>query len=215
MNVPVAFVKDARCYLCMWTAQVSVTCLTEHTLLVICRGCPWISSWQTIACRRWLAMTSLRLWRLPPLSRKYQSLWCHLKMTATASKGTFSSLLMDPHRAHLLCLNLIGSCILISPPEINPLLVNVGSYFYEYRHVCPLLILFCCLSCSCFAEGAEDFLIKPVQMEDVRRLQGHIRPATAPNECSNSSICGKRKSTDGLQSSSPVRKARYSGVAVA
>jgi two-component response regulator (ARR-A family) len=68
---------------------------------------------------------------------------------------------------------------------------------------------------SCLAEGAEEFIIKPVQMEDVKRLRGHIRPCTGPSESSNSSIRGKRKSPDGLQPTSPARRARYSGVAVA
>lgn len=71
---------------------------------------------------------------------------------------------------------------------------------------------------SCLAEGAEDFLIKPVQLEDVQRLHGHMRSSAASsgsNESSNSSVCLKRKSSDGLQPNSPVRRPRYSGLAVA
>lgn len=72
---------------------------------------------------------------------------------------------------------------------------------------------------SCLAEGAEEFLIKPVKMEDVKRLQGHIRPGSISptTTTTTTSFGGKRKapSTDGLQQGdSPVRRARYSGVAV-
>ena len=74
-----------------------------------------------------------------------------------------------------------------------------------------------CLLRSCLAEGAEEFILKPVQMKDVKRLQGHIMTSASSsesNQSSSSSTCAKRKSHDGLQPYSPVRRARYSGVAV-
>ncbi|KAG0555267.1 hypothetical protein KC19_12G157200 [Ceratodon purpureus] len=70
----------------------------------------------------------------------------------------------------------------------------------------------------CLAEGAKEFLIKPVQMADVKRLQGHIRSSAVSSdssENSNSSICAKRKAPEGLQATSPVRRTRCNGVAVA
>ncbi|XP_024362003.1 uncharacterized protein [Physcomitrium patens] len=70
----------------------------------------------------------------------------------------------------------------------------------------------------CLEEGAKEFLIKPVQIEDVQRLHGHIRLASASSgssDSSNTSTCAKRKAPDGLQPNSPVRRPRYEGVAVA
>lgn len=81
-----------------------------------------------------------------------------------------------------------------------------------------MLICSCCLSCRCLEEGAKEFLIKPVQIEDVQRLHGHIRLASASSgssDSSNTSTCAKRKAPDGLQPNSPVRRPRYEGVAVA
>ncbi len=74
-----------------------------------------------------------------------------------------------------------------------------------------------CLSRSCLAEGAEEFIIKPVRMKDVKRLQGHILTSVSSsesNESFNSSTCAKRKALDGLQPNRAVSRARYSGVAV-
>lgn len=70
---------------------------------------------------------------------------------------------------------------------------------------------------SCLAEGAKEFIIKPVQMKDVKRLQGHIMTSASSSESNESSIsssCAKRKAPDGLQANSPVRRTRYGGVAV-
>lgn len=77
---------------------------------------------------------------------------------------------------------------------------------------------------SCLNEGAEEFIIKPVKMSDVKRLHCHIRPLTrAP--CSGSieslgpsSICSNRKvgSPDGLQAKpSPESRSCLNGVVVA
>lgn len=71
--------------------------------------------------------------------------------------------------------------------------------------------LFDRLSCRCLAEGAEEFLIKPVKMEDVKRLQGHIRSSASSSESSessNSSTRVKRKSPEGLELYSPERRTR-------
>lgn len=68
----------------------------------------------------------------------------------------------------------------------------------------------------CLAEGAEDFIIKPVQMAHVKQLRGHIRPLSRSGE--SSSICAKRKvgSAYALQvTTSPERRPRFSGVVVA
>lgn len=67
----------------------------------------------------------------------------------------------------------------------------------------------------CLAEGAEDFIIKPVQMAHVKQLRGHIRPLSRSGE--SSSICAKRKvgSAYALQVTSPERRPRFSGVVVA
>lgn len=61
----------------------------------------------------------------------------------------------------------------------------------------------------CLAEGAGDYLVKPVKMDDVRRLRGHIRSSVSsfdPNDSSNSSIGAKRKSPDGVHLHSPERR---------
>jgi hypothetical protein len=77
---------------------------------------------------------------------------------------------------------------------------------------------------SCLKEGAEEFLIKPVKISDVKWLRSYIRPPTkAP--CSGSGetlgpspICSKRKvgSLEGLQvKSNPESQPCLNGVIVA
>jgi hypothetical protein len=77
---------------------------------------------------------------------------------------------------------------------------------------------------SCLKEGAEEFLIKPVKISDVKRLRSYIRPPTkAPCSVSGetlgpSPICSKRKvgSLEGLQvKSNPESQPCLNGVIVA
>lgn len=66
---------------------------------------------------------------------------------------------------------------------------------------------------SCLAEGAEEFLLKPVQLADVKRLRGHVRhvcgsiPKSQPD-----GSCSKRKVPvdDVLQS--PEKRVRLNSV---
>lgn len=64
----------------------------------------------------------------------------------------------------------------------------------------------------CLAEGAKEFIIKPVKMEDVKRLRGHIQSSaissSESNEILNSSAGTKRKSPDDLQLCNPERRPR-------
>lgn len=99
------------------------------------------------------------------------------------------------------------------PVEMQQRLIFGGSC--TWLGSCPDLWLR--LSRSCLAEGAKEFIIKPVQMKDVKRLQGHIMTSASSSESNESSIsssCAKRKAPDGLQANSPVRRTRYGGVAV-
>lgn len=63
----------------------------------------------------------------------------------------------------------------------------------------------------CLAEGAEDFIIKPVQLADIKRLRGHIKlPKPVPT------LCTKRKVSSGrLAGETSERRPRISGVTVA
>ncbi len=90
--------------------------------------------------------------------------------------------------------------------------------------ISDILTMLLLVNGSCLNEGAEEFIIKPVKMSDVKRLQCHIRPLTrAP--CSGSieslgpsSICSNRKvgSPDGLQTKpSPESRSCLNGVVVA
>lgn len=61
----------------------------------------------------------------------------------------------------------------------------------------------------CLAEGAGAYIIKPVKMEDVKRLRGHIRSSASSSEScesSNSFIGAKRKSPDVVQLHSPEKR---------
>jgi hypothetical protein len=89
---------------------------------------------------------------------------------------------------------------------------------------CILIVLMVFAHNSCLKEGAEEFLIKPVKISDVKRLRSYIRPSTkAP--CSGSGetlgpspICSKRKvgSLEGLQvKSNPESQPCLNGVVVA
>uniref|UniRef100_A0A0D6R9G6 Response regulatory domain-containing protein n=1 Tax=Araucaria cunninghamii TaxID=56994 RepID=A0A0D6R9G6_ARACU len=61
----------------------------------------------------------------------------------------------------------------------------------------------------CLAEGAEDFLMKPVQIEDIKKLRSRIKPPKA--------VCStKRKvSSDRVAGKSSERRPRLNGVVVA
>ncbi|XP_024360075.1 two-component response regulator ARR4 [Physcomitrium patens] len=78
----------------------------------------------------------------------------------------------------------------------------------------------------CLAEGAEEFIIKPVQMADVKRLRGHIRPVHTTSDTSSGtasensgSTCGSKRKmvepTDTSEVNSPERRPRLSEESVA
>ncbi|KAL2636384.1 hypothetical protein R1flu_007863 [Riccia fluitans] len=57
----------------------------------------------------------------------------------------------------------------------------------------------------CMAEGAEEFLIKPVQLADVRRLRGHVRQAmslsaSSSENSSGSSPCSSKRKVSATKS---------------
>eukprot|EP01018_Ginkgo_biloba_P024739 Gb_03975 [translate_table: standard] len=63
----------------------------------------------------------------------------------------------------------------------------------------------------CLAEGAEDFIIKPLRLGDIKKLRSHIKSAK-----SISSTSTKRKVSSGrLSGKSSERRPRLSGVTVA
>uniref|UniRef100_A0A7I4BKH4 Response regulatory domain-containing protein n=1 Tax=Physcomitrium patens TaxID=3218 RepID=A0A7I4BKH4_PHYPA len=49
----------------------------------------------------------------------------------------------------------------------------------------------------CLAEGAEEFIIKPVQMADVKRLRGHLRPVNSTSGSSSATASGSSDFTCG------------------
>jgi len=55
-------------------------------------------------------------------------------------------------------------------------------------------------SSRCLAEGAEEFIIKPVQMADVKRMRDHIRP---PSTTSSSGTSDSSGSTSGKRKAEP------------
>lgn len=68
----------------------------------------------------------------------------------------------------------------------------------------------------CLAEGAEEFIMKPVQLADVQRLKAHVRPSRQNLVDQPSIPCNKRKFVSkGFQSQSSERRPRLNGVIVA
>lgn len=55
---------------------------------------------------------------------------------------------------------------------------------------------------SCLAEGAEEFLLKPVQLADVKRLRGHVRHPQSTSASEQETSCMKRRV---IVESAPVR----------
>lgn len=67
----------------------------------------------------------------------------------------------------------------------------------------------------CLAEGAEEFLLKPVQLADVKRLRGHVRKSRVSCSEQPEITCSKRKSSsEGLQMQTSERRPRLNGVTV-
>lgn len=65
----------------------------------------------------------------------------------------------------------------------------------------------------CLAEGAEEFLLKPVQLADVKRLRGHVREPRMVDQ--PEMTCSKRKvASEGAQMQSSERRPRLNGVTV-
>lgn len=67
----------------------------------------------------------------------------------------------------------------------------------------------------CLAEGAEEFLLKPLQLADVKRLRGHVRQSKVMSAEQADITCSKRKvASDGLQLQNSERRSRRNGVTV-
>lgn len=67
----------------------------------------------------------------------------------------------------------------------------------------------------CLEEGAEEFLLKPVKLADVKRLRGHVRQQSGGSSCEGQPevACSKRKvPSEGLQTQSSDRRPRLSRV---
>lgn len=65
---------------------------------------------------------------------------------------------------------------------------------------------------SCLAEGAEEFLLKPVQLADVKRLRGHVRHSGVIAAGQPDASCSKRKVPEGLPLQSAERRVRLNSV---
>eukprot|EP01018_Ginkgo_biloba_P013963 Gb_33947 [translate_table: standard] len=70
---------------------------------------------------------------------------------------------------------------------------------------------------SCLAEGAEDFIIKPVKVADIMKLKGHLKPPKAVASASTSSPANtKRKISSGkARGKMSERRPRVSGLTFA
>lgn len=67
----------------------------------------------------------------------------------------------------------------------------------------------------CLEEGADDFLLKPVQLADVRRLRDHVHQQSESSHVEDQPevACSKRKvPLEGLHAQSSGRKARRNRV---
>lgn len=78
-----------------------------------------------------------------------------------------------------------------------------------------------CVSHRCLVEGAEEFIIEPINMADVKRLRGHTRPVHITLDTSlgtasenSGSTCGSKRKmvepTEPSEGNSPERKLRLS-----
>lgn len=66
---------------------------------------------------------------------------------------------------------------------------------------------------SCLDEGAEDFIVKPVQRDDIKKITGHIKVS---KPVATTAICRKRKVPSVvLTGENSERRPRISGVTVA
>eukprot|EP00250_Pteridium_aquilinum_P006791 c16634_g1_i1 orf=493-1131(-) len=66
---------------------------------------------------------------------------------------------------------------------------------------------------SCLAEGAEEFILKPVQLADVKRLRGHIRHCGSMPNSQSDVTCFKRKApVDEVLLQSPEKRACLNSV---
>ncbi|KAH7297755.1 hypothetical protein KP509_25G010700 [Ceratopteris richardii] len=69
---------------------------------------------------------------------------------------------------------------------------------------------------KCIEEGAEEFLLKPVRLPDVKRLKSYVFPSNDNTVEQMNVVCKKRKfNSDGYQVQSPERGPRLGSVTVA